>query len=71
MNFADRMNEQAQAYDMSEKKVTAEEFDKAVAKAMDEIADEPKLEGAAKLLVPLIGMVFSHSVRKILFGEEK
>lgn len=69
MNFADRMNEQAQ--DMSEKKITAEKFDDAVKQAMEEIVDDPEIEGVAKLLIPLVGIAFTRYVRKILFGEEK
>lgn len=69
MNFADRMNEQAQ--DMSEKKITAEKFDDAVKQAMEEMVDDPEIEGVAKLIIPLTGMIFAQHVRKILFGEEK
>lgn len=71
MNFADRMNEQAQAQDMSEKKVTAEEFEDAIKQATEEIIKDPEIEGIAKLFIPLVGTAFTRHVRKILFGEEK
>ena len=53
----------------AEKRITKAEFDDAVAKAATELAYEPKLEGMAKLVAPITGMLFAHKMSDILFGE--
>ena len=57
--------------DMEEKRITEEQFDKAVEDAMEAFIDDEKLEGTAKLMVPLTGAMFANKMKEFLFGENK
>ena len=56
---------------MEEKRITEEQFDKAVKDAMEAFMNEKDLEGTAKLMVPLTGAMFANKMREFLFGENK
>lgn len=71
MNFSDRIKQEARAYDLSsEKRVTVKEFDEAVDRARDKMLTDDRITGAAALLMPLIGMIFSDYVKDELFNKE-
>ena len=55
---------------MEERRITEQEFDEAVVQAMQNIANNPRLEGMASLVVPLTGMAFASEMKKILFKKE-
>lgn len=50
-----------------EKRINREEFQTAV----EDIANDPKTEGMAKLMIPLTGMAFAAKIEEILFGKEE
>lgn len=54
-----------------EKRITREEFQAAVHAAVEDIVDDPKAEGMAKLMIPLTGMTFAAKMEEILFGKEE
>lgn len=56
---------------MEEKRITKEQFDKAVEDAMKAFMNEEKLEGTAQIMVPLTGAMFAGKMREFLFGENK
>lgn len=56
--------------DYTERKVCEAEYDRAVDKVMSEEISDPNLQGAGKLLIPMVGMVFVKKIRNELFGEE-
>jgi lipoate-protein ligase A len=56
---------------MEEKRITEEQFDKAVIDAMEAFTDDERLGGTAKLMVPLTGAMFASKMREFLFGENK
>lgn len=47
------------------------EFEAAAEKVMDDMIKNPKLEGMAKLLIPMTGHMFADEMKKILFPENK
>lgn len=55
---------------MEEKRITKEEFDAAVKKAIEKVTNERGLEGMAAFIVPLTGATFAREMRDILFPEE-
>lgn len=56
---------------MEEKRITEEQFDKAVKDAMEAFMNDEELKGMAKLMVPLTGTLFAGKMREFLFGENK
>lgn len=54
-----------------EKRITSEEFKAAVSAASDYIVNDPEVEGMAKFMVPLTGMMFAAKMEEILFGKEE
>ena len=55
---------------MEEKRITEQEFNKAVEQVMQNMVNDPKLDVGAKLIVPLTGMAFASEMKKILFEKE-
>ena len=51
---------------IEEKRITEEQFDKAVDDAMKAFMNEEKLEGAAQIMVPLTGAMFAGKMREFL-----
>lgn len=47
------------------------EFDAAKDKVVDDMMNDPKLEGMAKLLIPMTGITFAAKMKEILFHENK
>lgn len=56
---------------MEEKKITKDEFDKAVAAVSEKMVNNDKLEGMARFLVPMTGTMFAKDMRDILFPEDE
>ena len=56
---------------MEEKKITKAESDQAMVKVVDKFANDDKLEGIAKFLVPMTGTMFAREIRDILFPEDE
>ena len=56
---------------MNERRINEEEFNEAMHKVMDEMMNDPDLDGMAKLLVPMTGVSFATKMKKILFPEDK
>lgn len=56
---------------MKERKITEQEFNKAVEQVMQNMVNDPKLDVGAKLMVPLTGMAFVSEMKKILFKKEE
>lgn len=54
---------------MEERKISIEEFDKAVETAVRELLDDPKLEGTTRFMIPLTGTMFASKMRRILFKK--
>jgi hypothetical protein len=54
-----------------EKKITRKEFQAAVSAASDYIVNDPEVEGMAKFMFPLTGMMFAAKMEEILFGKEE
>lgn len=46
-------------------------FDAAMKKVVEDIANDPRLEGMSKMLMPLTGMTFACKMADILFPENK
>ena len=46
-------------------------FDRIVTEVIDQQMADPRLEGIAKLMVPMIGAAFASDIRKKLFGDDK
>lgn len=46
-------------------------FDAAMKKVVEDMADDPRLEGMSKMLMPLTGMTFAAKMAEILFPENK
>lgn len=68
MNFADRIKEQAQAQDTSEKQITREEFNEALKTVSLETLEE--YEGGA--LIAITGITFCNHMKEFMFeGKEK
>ena len=55
---------------MDERRISKEEFETAAKQVMEQMVADPKLEGMAKLMVPLTGRMFADDMKKILFPEE-
>lgn len=55
---------------MDERRISKIEFDSAVHQVTEKMISDPKLEGMAKLMVPLTGSMFADEMKKILFPEE-
>ena len=47
------------------------EFDAAMKKVAEDMANDPRLEGMSKMLMPLTGMTFASKMADILFTENK
>lgn len=47
------------------------EFDAAMKKVAEDVTNDPKVEGMAKLIMPLTGMTFACKMADILFPENK
>ena len=56
---------------MDERCISKAEFNEAMKKVMDDMMNDPDLDGMAKLLVPMTGVSFATKMEKILFPEEK
>lgn len=56
---------------MEEKRITKTEFDVAMAKATERMANDERLEGISKFIVPLTGTMFAKEMRDILFPEDE
>ena len=56
---------------MDEKRISKAEFDAAVNQVMNNLLEDPRLEGELKLMIPLTGMTFAGEMGKILFSEDK
>jgi hypothetical protein len=56
---------------MEEKRISVQEFDVAVKKVVEDMMADTKLEGMAKLTVPLIGTMFASNMEKVLFADTK
>lgn len=54
-----------------EKRITREEFEAAMHAAADNVMNDPKCEGMAKLMIPLTGMTFARQMEEILFGKKE
>ncbi len=46
-------------------------FDAAMKKVAEDMANDPRLEGMSKMLMPLTGMTFAAKMADILFAENK
>lgn len=57
----------AESEKKEEKRITKDEFDKAVIETMEHFSNEDKLEGPAKLAVTLSGTMFASKMKQILF----
>lgn len=57
---------------MEEKRITItkDDFDKATMEVVEEMTKNEKLDGMAKLLIPLTGAMFAKDVAKKLFKED-
>ena len=55
---------------MDERRITEAEFDAAVKQVMEELISNPKIEGMAKLMIPMTGHMFTDDMKKILFPKE-
>lgn len=56
---------------MEEKKITKAEFDAAMVATTDKMANDERLEGMSKFMVPLTGTMFAREMRDILFPEDE
>lgn len=54
-----------------EKKITREDFQRAVREVVEDMANDDKLEGMAAFVVPLTGMTFANKMEEKLFGKEE
>ena len=50
--------------------INESEFNAAVKKTMDDIFDDPKIDGMTRLTITLSGMTFAEKMRKYLFKNE-
>ena len=66
MNFAEKMI-QEQGTDEETVTITKGDFKKAIVEVMSDMANDPEIDGSAKLLMPLVGMVFAKNVMDKLF----
>ena len=55
---------------MDERRISELEFDGAMQQVTKEMVEDPKLEGIAKLMIPLTGSMFADKMKKILFPKE-
>lgn len=51
--------------------ISEADYKEAVHKAIDEQMKDEKLEGMAKLFIPLVGSLFANIVAKYLFNKEE
>lgn len=51
--------------------INKSEFDAAMKKVMEDMCNDPKIDGIAKMLIPLTGMTFAAKMKEILFPENK
>lgn len=56
---------------MEEKRISKEQFEDAVKKAIDAMFEETRLEGESKIMTALAGTVFAAKMKEILFDENK
>lgn len=50
--------------------ITKEQFDNAVVETMNDIMNDPRIEGGmSKLLIPLMGATFAGQMHEKLFGK--
>jgi hypothetical protein len=70
-NIFARMDFIRRAPQQEEKRVTRDEFHAAIATAVQNLANDPKVEGIAKFIIPSVGMVFSAEMEEILFGKKE
>lgn len=54
---------------MEEKKITKEQYDKAVKAVMEREIMDDHLDGMGKFLIPMVGMIFAGKIADVLFGE--
>lgn len=72
LNEADKIIEKYEEEKaMEEKRITREEFDDAIKKTMESMMEDENIEGMAKMMIPLTGMIFAKKMEDILFGENK
>ena len=50
--------------------ITKDDFKKATTEVMDELLKDKNLDGMAKLLIPLAGVMFTEEVANKLFKED-
>ena len=67
MNFADKMFMEQETNERTVT-ITSDDFDHAMAEVMHEMANDPEIDGAAKLLMPLTGMLFAKQIKDKLFA---
>lgn len=67
-----QLSEMKKVEEATEKKITKEEFEKAMKQVMDEQINDPDLKGKgmASIMLPLLTMTFASKMKRILFGEE-
>lgn len=68
MDFERKQQEQTTT---AEKTVTREQYKKAVTKAIEQAAKDPKLEGMSSLIYAMSGASFASEVEIILFGKSE
>lgn len=56
---------------MEEKKITKEEYNEAVERVIKKQSNDPKMEGAAGIMIGFIDVIFACMVRRELFGESE
>lgn len=56
---------------MDERRITSEEFDKAIVKATENIRGKIDPHGMAAFLVPMTGTMFAIEMKSILFPKEE
>lgn len=69
MSFVGRREETTQPK-QEDKKISREEFRHATHEAAEKLIADPKIEGFAKMMIPLMGTVFACTMEEILFGKE-
>jgi hypothetical protein len=55
---------------MDKIEITRDDFRRAIAEVSAELAEDTSIEGMAKLLIPMTGMVFASKMEDKLFDEK-
>lgn len=69
MSFMGRREEPTESK-QENKKISREEFRHAMHEAAEKLIVDPKIEGLAKMMIPLMGTTFACTMEEILFGKE-